>query len=304
MFLVKTETPTKANLHYWDVHLLKQIFSFSTWATIISIMSRLVFNIMPSILAALSGATSVAMFGLASTLEGYVYTFSDAINGMFLPKTVRTSFSKNKEKDMLDLMIKVGRINLSIVALVIVGFGVAGREFIRLWLGEGYDLVYICAMLMILPNLVYCPQQIGRTALVAENKIKYQAIIYLIVCMMNVLIAVLLCPMLGVLGGGIAIGITYSLRLILMTIVFHKKLNLNMYAFFYNCHIKMLAPIVITAICGWFIFKVVVVHNWIVLLGKCVLVGILYFVNMWFGAWNQSEKQIIIGFTKCFRIKK
>ena len=54
---------------------------------------------MPSILAAVSGAKAAALFGIASTLEGYVFTFSDAINGMFLPKTVRASYSSEREKN-------------------------------------------------------------------------------------------------------------------------------------------------------------------------------------------------------------
>ncbi len=106
---------------------------------------------------------------------------------------------------------------MSIVGLIVIGFGVAGIEFIRLWLGGGYTVVYICTMLMILPDLIDRRQQIGRTTLIAENKINYQAYIYIFVCIMNIAVALLLCPKLGVLGAGIAIGITYTLRLVLMT---------------------------------------------------------------------------------------
>lgn len=303
LYIVKRDTTIRINFRYWNRRELRSLFSFSIWATVISIMSRLVFNIMPSILAALSGASSVALFGIAATLEGYVYTFSEAVNGMFLPKTVRVLYSKNQEKDMLDLMIRVGRINFSIVALVIVGFGVAGREFIRLWLGEGYEIIYMSTMLMILPSLVYSPQQIGRTALIARDKIKYQAYIYMIVCILNVIAACILCPDFGALGGGIAIGVTYSLRLILMTAVFDKILKLDMRAFFWNCYFKMALPVILTAVSGIFIFHIIQIHSWYIFLTKCCVVGILYLALMWFLAWNQYEKNIILDLLKAVKRK-
>ena len=200
-------------------------------------------------------------------------------------------------------MIRVGRINLSIVGLIVIGFGVAGIEFIRLWLGGGYTVVYICTMLMILPDLIYCPQQIGRTTLIAENKINYQAYIYIFVCIMNIAVALLLCPKLGVLGAGIAIGITYTLRLVLMTFVFDKVLKLNMKRFFYECHFKMLIPLAGTTAIGAFLFLFSSSKGWIWFFCKCGIVVIIYAVLMWFMAWNKDEKQLVLGTVKSLQRK-
>ncbi len=298
LIIVIKDTDTKINLRYWNKAELKELFSFSVWATIISIMSRLVFNVMPSVLAALSGAKNAALFGIASTLEGYVFTFSDAINGMFLPRTVRASNSEKREENLLALMIRVGRINLTIVGLVVLGFGVAGIEFIRLWLGEGYNSVYICTMLMILPDLVYCPQQIGRTTLVAENKINYQAYIYMIVCVLNFVISLIFCPKYGVLGAGIAIGISYSLRFILMNVVFEKVLKLNTKQFFKECHVKIILPFAITTIIGLAIFFAIPNRGWILFFLKCSAVVLVYGLSMWVFLWNENEKNLITGMLK------
>ncbi|MBQ3235625.1 MAG: oligosaccharide flippase family protein, partial [Clostridia bacterium] len=174
LIFVKKFTPIKTDFKAWDKEQFKGIFTFSIWATLVSITSRLIFNITPSILAMFVSSAGVAMFGLASTLEGYVFMFSDAVNGLFLSKATKASLSKNRERDTLNLMTRVGRIDLSIVAIIIIGFLVAGKDFVTLWLGSGYDAVYYCAILIITPNLIYFPQQIGRTLLVVDGKQKYQ----------------------------------------------------------------------------------------------------------------------------------
>lgn len=291
--LVKRLTPVKSRLRAWDKGEMKSIFTFSMWATIVGITSRLIFNITPSILAMFVSSLGVTIFGLASTLEGYVFMFSEGVNGLFLSKTTNAALSKNREKDTLSLMTRIGRINLSIVALIIVGFFVAGKEFVSLWLGNGYELVYYSAIIIIAPNLIYFPQQIGRTLLVVDGKQKYQALIYLIMGIVNIIISFILIPFMGVLGSAISISVVYCLRFILMSVVFHKKLGVNMFSFYYNCYIKMLLPIIITAVLGVLIFYLIASASWLLLIVKCVAVGIIYVILMWFLAWNKPEKELL-----------
>ncbi|MBQ8688909.1 MAG: oligosaccharide flippase family protein [Clostridia bacterium] len=296
LIMVKKNTPVRADMTSWDKKELGQIFTFSMWATVVSIMSRLVFNITPSILAMFVGAAEITIFGLASTLEGYVFTFSEGINGLFLSKTTRASLSENRDAELLKLMTRVGRINLSVVALIIVGFAVAGQEFVLLWLGEGFENVYYCGILMIAPNLIYFPQQIGRTMLVVEDKQRYQAIIYIIMGVFNVGCAFALVPFMGVLGSAISIAITYCLRFILMSVVFHRVLKIDMKSFYINCYLKMLLPIILTGAVGFVIFRFFVIHSWLVLLVKCCVLPLVYFGLMWLLGWNKDEKGIITGF--------
>ena len=71
---------------FWDKPLLRSVFSFSIWITITQLAQRCIFNLAPSILAAYANSVSVSILGIAICLEGYTYSFANAINGMFLPK--------------------------------------------------------------------------------------------------------------------------------------------------------------------------------------------------------------------------
>ena len=295
LVVVKCCTPVRANLRAWDKGELKGIFAFSLWATVVSITARLIFNITPSILAAFVSTAAVTAFGIASTLEGYVFIFSDAINGLFLPKATRASLSEHRDTEIFRLMTRVGRISLSVVALIVLGFAVAGRDFVALWMGDGFEDVYICTLLMILPNVIYYPQQIGHTMLLVDNKIKYQAFIYIIMGAFNVAASFLLIPFLGVFGSAISITITYCIRFVLMTVVFQKILKLNMASFYFNCYVKMLVPIVATTLFGFFIFDVWAQNTWITFFAKCSVVVAVYFLLMWICGWNRDEKNLIKG---------
>ena len=78
LIIVNRGTDIKINWKYFDKDSLKDIFGFSVWTTVSSIAQRLIFNITPSIITAVSvtGSVGVAVFGLATTVEGYVYTLS------------------------------------------------------------------------------------------------------------------------------------------------------------------------------------------------------------------------------------
>ena len=61
-----------------------------------------------------TGSVGVAVFGLATTVEGYVYTFSTAINGKFMPRISRIISDGKREEELMPLMIRIGRIQIMI----------------------------------------------------------------------------------------------------------------------------------------------------------------------------------------------
>jgi O-antigen/teichoic acid export membrane protein len=83
LIVIKRGIPIRVDFRHRDKSLYKELFTFSRWATIASLAQRLIFTISPSILGAVSGSAAVAVFGVVVTIEGYVYTITTAINGLF-----------------------------------------------------------------------------------------------------------------------------------------------------------------------------------------------------------------------------
>lgn len=213
---------------------MKSVLGFSIWVTIIQLAQRCIFNIAPSILAAFASSSAITVLGIAICLEGYSYTFANAINGMFLPRVSRM-IASNDRSEILNLMIRIGRIQIYIIGLICVGFICLGEEFIHLWLEMDLKQVYICSLLIILPSFVQLPQEIGNTTIVAEGKVKLQAYAFVLMAVVNLLLAYPLTKNFGVVGLCVSIMVAYLVRTIVMDIVF-IEFCISMYSSLLECH--------------------------------------------------------------------
>ena len=230
LVVIRRNTNVNPNLLYSNKQEFKEVAGYSSWVTIGALAQRLIFNIAPTILGAVSGSVEIALFGIAATFEGYVFTFANALNGLFLPSVTKIAYH-NKES-LNELMIKVGRIQIFIIGLLVLGFILVGNDFITLWLGTGYEMVYKCAVFLIIPSFFYLPQLIGSNAVLAMNKVKKQATVFVYMGLFNLIFGALLAVKFGALGFSVSVFLAYTIRTIGMDLIFHKDLQLDIKSFF------------------------------------------------------------------------
>ncbi len=304
--MIRKTTKIKVNFRHSDKGMLKDITGFSFWTTVQSIAQRFIFNITPTVLGVVSGSVGITMFGLASTLEGYVFKFSQAINGMFMPKISRATLDQETGEAVLPLMIKVGRIVLSIAGILIIGIVTLGQSFIAVWLGEGYEGVYICTVLLILPAVLHLPQQVANTTVVVLNKVKSTGIVYTIMAVINLILSFVFGYFWGAIGCSLSICIAYFVRTILMNVVFYKQLKINVFKFFKECHGKMALGLLFTLVAGFFIGNyVTIASGWGTFLIQVVCLTVAYGIIMWLVGWNKYEKNLFLSMIcSVLKIKK
>lgn len=297
LWVIRSKTPIKVNFRYRDKGLLKEIFSFSAWTTVGSLAQRLIFNITPSIIAAVSitGTVGVAIFGIATTIEGYVFTFATAINGMFMPRVARILHDGRKKEELVPLMIRVGRLQCMIIGLLVVGFIALGKSFVvDIWNKPEFSRSYICAVLLILPGFLHQPMEIANTTLIVENKVKQQAVVLLIMGGLNVALSLVLSKYYGALGASVSIFIAYMVRTVLMTVLYQRTLHLDMWRFFKETFMKLVPQLVLTLAVGMVFSHFNPISNVYLkfAVDGLVLVG-FYFALMWLCGFNFYEKSLI-----------
>lgn len=290
--------------NFWirDKVLLRELFGFSIWVTVLALAQRLIFNIAPSILGVTSTSIEIARFAPASQLEGYFFTFAYAINGLFMPMVARLDYNMDN-RGIENIMIKVGKYQICVLGLLFAGICTIGTEFIELWMGSEYRISGICTVLLIAPSIFLYPQQIANTLLSIRNKIKYQAMSALIIGAINVGLSFVLTPQLGALGSSISICVAFLVNLVLLNIVYHKVLHLNLKQFYKVVYIRYVPLILLAIIITQFILRYITNSGWLWLLVKIVVCTTVYLMLLFMIGFSKEEKAQIISVIRK-RLKK
>lgn len=298
LIIVHRSTPVHVNFHFFDKAVLQDIVGFSVWTTVGSVMQRLIFNITPSIIAGVSstGAIGVATFGLATTIEGYVYTFSTAINGLFMARISRIIAKGERNEKLMPLMIRVGRIQTLVIGVLTFGFLALGQTFVvDIWRQRDFAESYYCAMLLIIPGFLFMPMQIANTTLIVEGKVKLQAFVYTIMGAVNVICSLVLSKYWGAIGAAFSIFIAYMVRTILFAIIYHRVLHLNMLEFIREAYLKLVPCFIMPTVLAYLMD-----HFWTIssvyirfFFSGAVFVAAFAVIVYFFGL-NPFEKELIL----------
>lgn len=294
---IRKKTTGKADLSCKDRTMTKSLLGFSAWNTVIMLAQRCIFNIMPTVIAALIGSEEVTVFSLAATLEGYVFTFADAVNGMFMPEISRL-IAKDEEEGLPRLMNRVGRFHVYTIGLLFIGFLLVGKHFVLLWMGEGYELVYTCAVLLIFPSLIDVPQQIAKSALLATDHVKEQAIVFVAMAVCNLVLSLVLIPLLGIVGATLAICISYLLRTLGLNCLYKRFLGLRLGTYFRNTYSRWILAAIGTIAVGSVVPAVLPSSGWFSLLLQCVIIAGVYCILLVLVGLKKNERKTLIRLIK------
>lgn len=295
--VVKTCTDVKANFRYKNNGLAKEIFGFSMWVAIAALAQRLIFTITPSILGIVADSGAIAVFGVISTIEGYFYLFTTAINGMFMPQITRACVEEDRKAadKLMPLMLNVGRFQFALNGLLFTGFALLGRHFIELWMGTQYTDAYLGILLVTGPGLFYNSLEVANTMMVVKNKVKIQAWIALGCGIANVALSFVLSHFYSVVGACAAICITYSVRDIIYHVVHKKVTGLKVGGFVTKCYLRMSPGIIATVAFGLVLNYFVPDAGWMMLLLKILCLTAVYLACVLALCITKEERRRIIG---------
>lgn len=302
--VIKRSIKLKVNFRHKEKSLFKEIFSFSIWTTISTLAQRLVFNITPSILGMVTNSAQIAIFGIVTTIEGYTYMLTTAINGMFMPRISRImNKDGDGEENLSPLLIKVGRFQYAVNGLIIAGFAVVGKQFINLWMGPDYFDAYYGILLVVIPGIFFNSLQIANTTMVVTKRVNIMAAINIATGVSNVCLSYPFSKHFGVLGACVSICIAYMLRSIAVLVIYNKVLPVNIPEFIKKCYLRMSVPVILTIAAGFGINYIVADSGWIVFVIKAAAVVAFYamFILL-FGLYN-SEKKAVLGMAKGIKRK-
>ena len=169
---------------YWGKFkwgFLKEISIYSFWIFLNALMDRIYWSTGQFVLGIYKGSAAIAVYAVAIQLQAIYMTFSTAISGVFLPKVTAMVAKGSSEREVSDLFIRTGRIQYIVMAFILTGFILFGRDFVRLWAGNDYEEAYSIALLFFVPLTVPLIQNLGITILQARNQKKIKSFLYIVI---------------------------------------------------------------------------------------------------------------------------
>lgn len=286
------KTGLTPNLKFCDKMEAKAIFSFSGWTFLVGLAMRFRLNLVPSILGIFSNSYQITVFSLGLTIEAMLYTLTSALNGLFLPKVSRLVYSDDNQS-IMELMIRVGRIQLFLITCIITGFLVCGRTFIRLWVGDEFSDVYYITLALILPFMIAVTLQIAMDKIFALGKVKYTAKAVFVTSIIGLVASCCVASEYGAVGCGLCSAVASLFTQLWYLHIFKRKIHIDILTFFKECHAKILPLLSILSMSFYLLYSYLNIQDWF---GMLVAAGIyiVCFVGLsWSCIMNQYEKELV-----------
>ncbi|MCH1661445.1 oligosaccharide flippase family protein [Enterococcus faecium] len=279
----------------FKIVVLKQLLAFSFFILLNQIVDMINNNAPNFIIGMVMGARDVATFAIALQIKNMFFMLSTSLSSVFVPQ-VNELVSSNKPTEILtDLMIRVGRIQMTILFFILGGFVILGRFFISIWAGNENIVAYSLIIMMVLPSIIPLSQNIGIEIQRAQNKHIFRSISYSIFAVFNIGITYFGAKYFGLEGA--SFGYIFSVLFangFLMNWYYHAKLSLNMKKFWRNS-LPVVIPFFVATGIGLLIQKYIPVQGYLQFFIQGLLyVLIFYIIYVKWIATNYEKKQINI----------
>jgi len=279
-------------LHFFEMPLVKEIFSYSIWVFVLVLVSEFQWKAGQVILGAITNTTMVAVYAIGIMLGGYYGAFSGAISGVFLPRATQMVVERSNGKDLTLMMVRIGRISFLLLLLVFGGFLLFGKQFIYLWVGETYEDSWNVAVIIMIGYTIPLVQTFANSILSAKSLFAFKAFTYIFFIGVGTFIGALSVSDYGVIGMVTGTTTGWLIAVIIMNIYYSKVLHLEIGTFVKQMFYKIVPSFLSIMFIGYFISKITGV-GWFNFCVKGILFCMTYCIVMYLFGMLENEKELI-----------
>ena len=294
----KKNVNMKIRFNNFDFKLIKEIFIFSSFIFLNMIIDQINWNIDKLILGRFWGTSIVGIYGIASQLNIYYLSISTIISSLFIPKVNKLVAEGHNDRQLTEIFVKIGRIQFSIMMLILSGLYIFGKSFIKMWAGVEYVSAYYILLIIITPVTIPLIQNIGNEIQRAKNKHKFKSKMYLVVSIINISMSIPLAKYYGGIGAAIGTGLAFFIGSgIIMNIYYHKCLQLDI-IYFWREISSFFSSLIAPFLFGIYVYMKIDLDN----LSNFIIFGliytVIYSVSIYIFGLNDYEKNLIIKLIK------
>lgn len=212
--------------------VIKEIVGLSATILLGCIADQIFWKTDQVILGKLFSTAVVAVYSVGAQIYMMYMQFGTQIASVFYPKVSILYQEENGNQKISDLFVRVGRVTFMIIMLILSGFIVFGKEFLSIWVGEGYTEAYYVAIVVMIPFSIDLAQNLALAILQVKKQYGFRAKIYLLSALINVVTTVILASYFGIIGAAISTGLSMFITSgLIMNWYYLKKVKLDIIKF-------------------------------------------------------------------------
>ncbi|MBQ7302715.1 MAG: lipopolysaccharide biosynthesis protein [Clostridia bacterium] len=283
----------KARFGHFDMPLMRSIASFTLFVFIGIIVDKLNWSVDKFLLGKMVSSTASGVYYLADQLNVYFLSLATILSNVLIPRVHRIVADGGDDAELSRLFIKVGRLQFMVLAPIWLGFLFFGKFFVGVWANGQMD-VYPIALLLMGSTIIPSIQNLGIEIQHAKNKHQFRSILYLIVCVVNIIFTIVALK-LGHGGVGAAAVTAFTVLVgngLIMNIHYKKKIGLDI-GRFWRSILSLLPALILPAIAGYLMMRFVPIDGYVLFLLCCAAFVLVYAVSMWLFGFNAEEKATV-----------
>lgn len=292
------ELKIRIKLFSFDFDFIKSIFKYTFYVFLASISDQINWKVDALVLGIITNSKQVALYAVGMQLISFFRSFTGAISGLFLPRATKMVAKDYSNKELTDLLIKVGRYQLLIIGLLLTGFIFVGKDFINLWVGEKYLIAYSIFLIIASALIIPSCQSIGINILEAKNMHKFRAVVYLFVALLNLIITIFMVRTIGILGASISTAISLIIgNVLIINWYYSNKVGLEIKRYFKEVYGKIVPWIIVSMLICYIIFRFVKLNlSWLGLVLNIIIITVVYVFIVFFKLLTKEEKIQLLSF--------
>lgn len=214
----------RIRLEHWERPLFRETFRYTVLMFITAVISQVNSNLDNVVIGALDGSASVAVYSIGLLLFEMFGNVSTSISGVMLPTVTEILRDDPKYEKIYRFVVRTGRIQFLLLGAVLVGFICIGRDFIHIWLGDGYRDVYLIAIILMAPAMLELVVNVCLSILRAQNLLAFRTGVLAATTCLNAVITYFGVKYWSYYAAALGTALSYILgSVVVMNLYYHKK---------------------------------------------------------------------------------
>ena len=274
----------KFSRRYLNKDTIRKMLSYGSYSFLITIVNLIILSSDNVIIGITLSATYVTYYAIALTVMMYLRSLMNAIGVPLVPAISHFEATDNL-KVVADMSERILKYLFYLCTGACCGILIFGADFIRLWMGPGFELTVDILYILAVPAIIFLPQVASNSILFGIGKHRLLLVILAVEAVANIALSLVLVFKIGILG--VALGtaipqiIIYSF---VYPIAYHRVLKASVKRFYVNGLRSIFLGVAFACPVGLLIREYLATKNWtgfsigVILTGLVILAGFVWLV--------------------------